>query len=240
MFKAPKLKAPKVKAPVLLASAKHLSAPLVGIGVLMATYLLVRPYGDAAGGTSLQAAEAFASPRWVVAHLAGVLALASVGRLAMRLHDIEPSRLTRIARTTGLAGVVLVLPYYGAETFGLHAIGTAALAGDPGVLQLVDPVRGQPVAMTAFGIGLLLLGVSALASAWHWQRRHDSAAAWPLAVLVALVLPQFYLPPVGRMAFGVACLAAALAWLAELRRTAAADHRVMAAAPESPAAVSLR
>ena len=32
---------------------------------------------------------------------------------------------------------------------------------------------------------------------------------WPLGIAIALVLPQFYLPPVGRMAFGVAYLLAA-------------------------------
>ncbi|MDO5503331.1 MAG: hypothetical protein Q4G67_09185 [Actinomycetia bacterium] len=197
---------------------KPLTAPLVATGVLMAAYLALRPYGDMADPTSLEAAAAFASPRWVFAHLAGALALASLARLALRLHDLVPSVRTRIARSTGLAGAVLVLPYYGAETFGLHAIGQAALGGDGGVMDLVAPVRDHPAALTTFGLGLLLLAVSAIVSAWAWQRNFGSAAGWPLGILAALVLPQYYLPPIGRILFGVLYLLAAVAWLVSLPR----------------------
>lgn len=187
-----------------------LAAPLVGTGVLMAAYLLLRPYGDHAGGSTAEAAQAFASTWWVVAHLCGALALASFARLAVRLDDLGSTLLSRAARWTGLAGVVLVLPYYGAETFGLHALGRAALAGDQGVLQLVDDIRDQPVALTMFGLGLILLAVCGLLVALAWHRRTGSLAAWPLGVLMALLLPQFYLPPTGRMAYGVLYAVAAL------------------------------
>ena len=103
-----------------------------------------------------------------------------------------------------------MLPYYGAETFGLHALGRAALAGDQGVLQLVDDIRDQPVALTMFGLGLILLAVCGLLVALAWHRRTGSLAAWPLGVLMALLLPQFYLPPTGRMAYGVLYAVAAL------------------------------
>ncbi|MGO0577646.1 hypothetical protein [Ornithinimicrobium panacihumi] len=189
---------------------RHLTAPLVGTGVLMATYLLLRPYGDHAGGSTAEAAQAFASTRWVVAHLFGALALASFARLALRLDDLGSTRLSRAARWTGLAGAALVLPYYGAETFGLHALGRAALAGDQGVLQLVDDIRDQPVALTMFGLGLVLLAACGLILALAWQRRTGSLAAWPLGALMALFLPQFYLPPTGRMAYGVLYAVAAL------------------------------
>lgn len=200
--------------------AAHLAAPLVGTGVFMATYLLLRPYGDAGEATSLAAAEAFASPLWVTAHLCGALALASVARLALRVNDLVDNTTARVARWTGLAGAVLVLPYYGAETFGLHALGREALASGPDVLTLVDEIRNHPAALTTFGAGLILLAVSGICTAWAWQRESGSWAGWPLGVLVALVLPQFYLPPVGRMAFGVAYAAAAAWWLISLIRTA--------------------
>ena len=199
-------------------SPRHLLAPTVGTGVLMAAYLLLRPYGDT--GTDAAAAEAFASTWWVVAHLCGALALASFGRLALRLADVDGGLLSRAARTTGLAGVVLVLPYYGAETFGLHAVGRRAVAGDADALSLADAIREQPAALTSFGLGLVLLAVSGVLVALTWQRRGGSLpwAAWPLGLAVAAVLPQFYLPPVGRMAFGIAYAGAAAVLVAATLR----------------------
>lgn len=194
---------------------RHLTMPTISSGLLMAVYLLLRPYGDAGSATSPEAAAAFASGRWVVAHLAGALALVQLARLGLRFDDLLSTTTTMIARWSGLAGAVLVLPYYGAETFGLHAIGRAGLS-DPTVLSLVDEVRGHPAAITTFGLGLLLLAVSGVAMAWAWQRAVRSGtwsapswAAWPLAAGAVLVLPQYSLPPAGRIAFGVAFAVAA-------------------------------
>ena len=203
---------------------RDLLVPLGTTGILMAAYLLVRPYGDMTSSAAEQAA-AFASPWWVVAHVAGALALVGFGRLALRLADLERDWfVTRLARWAGLAGVVLVLPYFGAETFALHVIGRHAAAGDTWLLALVDEIRNQPVAITMFGLGLLLLAVAGIAFALAWTRYTASRTAWPLGILLALVLPQFYLPPVGRMAFGVAyLLAAVLLAVTVLRRDPAPD-----------------
>lgn len=209
-----------------MTASKTLLAPTVGTGVLMAAYLLLRPYGDTGDQTSLAAARAFASPWWVVAHVCGALALASVGRLALRTSDLVPGVLARTARWTGLAGAVLVLPYYGAETFGLHALGRAAVAGDPSVLRLVPEIRDQPVAMVTFGLGLLLLAVAGILVALTWQRAAGTAAAWPLGVMTALVLPQFYLPPTGRMAFGVLYAVAAAVLVVAVARQPRQSRRV--------------
>lgn len=199
-------------------SPRHLLAPVVGTGVFMAAYLLLRPYGDT--GDPGAAAAAYASTWWVVAHLCGALALASFGRLALRLADVDGGLLSRSARTAALTGTVLVLPYYGAETFGLHAIGQQALAGDSDVLTLVDAVRNHPAALTTFGLGMLLLAVAGVLMAVVWQRRGGTLAwaAWPLGLAMAAVLPQFYLPPVGRMAFGLAYAAAAAVLLTAVLR----------------------
>lgn len=198
---------------------RKLLAPIIGTGAMMAAYLLLRPYGDMPAGSaqSLDQARAFASPLWVAAHLFGAGAIASFGRFALRLSDGDDAFSARLARWSGLAGVVLVLPYYGAETFALHEIGQAALAGDPGVLALVDPIRNHPAALATFGLGLLLLAVSGVTVALVWHRRHAGMrgwAAWPLGTGMALLLPQFYLPPTGRMVFGVvyAVAGALLAW----------------------------
>lgn len=197
----------------------RLVAPAAATGALMLIYLLVRPYGDAGGATSAEAAAAFASTRWVVAHLAGLLALASYAQLAVRLADHVPGPVSSMSRTLGVGGLVLTLPYFGAETFALHVLGRQARAGDTAVLELVAPIREQPVALTLFGLGLALLAASAVLFALSWSRSGTGPAwaVWPLAVCVALFLPHFFLPPVGRMLFGVLYAVACLVLLVGLR-----------------------
>lgn len=197
-------------------TTRRLLAPTLGTGVGMCLYLLLRPYGDTSADPA-QVAAAFASPRWVGAHLLGMVALTSAARLALRLHDITPGPLTRAGRWSGLAGLVLVLPYYGAETFAVHVLGSRALAGDPGALVVAQQIRDHGLAMGLFGLGLALLALSGWASAQAFARLGSTTgggirrwAAWPLGACIALVLPQFFLPPAGRMAFGLLTLAAAL------------------------------
>ncbi|QRO87742.1 hypothetical protein [Kytococcus sedentarius] len=198
---------------------RRLAAPLAGLGAGMCGYLLLRPYGDAGGGATPEAAAAFASSLWVAAHCLGVVALASFVYLVLCIHDLGPSRATRIARGSGLLGLVLVVPYYGAETLGLHAVGRAAQAGTPGVMALEEAIRSQPVAVSAFGAGLVLLALAAVCLGHGWQQATGNRAAWPLAALMAVFLPQFYLPPVGRMAYGVAVALAAVWMLVSAWRT---------------------
>jgi hypothetical protein len=203
-------------------SSRPLLAPTVATGLLMAGYLIVRPYGDT--GSDAEAARAFASTSWLVAHICGALALASFAWLTVRLRDLVDSAPARIARWSALLGAALVLPYYGAESFGLHAVGERVVEGDTAAFALVDQIRNQPAALTMFGLGLLLLAVAGVATAVTTSRSRLTApawAAWPLGVGVALLLPQFYLPPVGRIAYGVLYLAAALVLFAALVRASA-------------------
>lgn len=203
-------------------TTRHLLAPTVGTGVLMAAYLVLRPYGDA--GTDAETAEAFAATAWVVSHLLGALALASAGRLALRLADLVDGVTARLARWSGLLGVVLVLPYYGAETFGLHAVGRQALT-DPSALALAEEIRSQPLALATFGAGLILLSVAGVAIALTATRALGTPAGWtwPLGLAIALFPAQFALPPAGRIAFSVAyLLVAALFAAATLRLPQAA------------------
>ncbi|MGD8215490.1 hypothetical protein [Aestuariimicrobium sp. Y1814] len=204
---------------------KTTATPLFGLGVTMAAYLLLRPYGDS--GDTAATAAAFASPLWVAAHLCGVLAIAQFARLALRLDEAlastgRRSTSARPARTLTLVGLVLCLPYYGTETFGLHALGRAHRA-DPsaGMLAVAEQVRNQPVALATFGIGLLALSVAGVLVALAWARhsRTMSWAAWPLGVAMALFPVQFYLPPAGRIGYGLVVAACAALWLvAVLRR----------------------
>ncbi|MDO5629456.1 MAG: hypothetical protein Q4G43_14160 [Mobilicoccus sp.] len=208
---------------------RHLLAPTVGTGVFMALYLVLRPGGDASGDPTA-IAQAFASPWWVASHLAGMVALASAARLAVRVHDLYPDRTTAAARWTGLAGLAGVLPYYGAETYALHIFGARFLDGDATALDVAQAVRDQPVALWLFGLGLILLAASA--AAWATALTRTGAvpphAIWPLAACLVLVLPQFFLPPLWRSAFGLATLAAALVLTAAILRRRPACHRVAA------------
>lgn len=191
--------------------SRYLAGPAVATGVLMAAYLLVRPYGDAQAGSAM--AEAFSSTRWPIAHMCGAMGLAAFSWLALRLSDLDQSVAARWARAAGLVGAALVLPYFGAESFGLHALGADAARGDLRALALVDEVRYQPLATTMFGAGLIALAISGVAFALAWSHsgcRSHRWAAWPLATLMALFLPQFFLPASWRMAYGAAYLVAAL------------------------------
>lgn len=197
-------------------------ALVVVTGALMAAYLLLRPYGDADGVETSAAADGFASPLWIWSHLAGAAALVTLAALWTLLA-------TGPTRWAAVAGAALVLPYYGAETFALHAIGVGAQS-EPELLTLVPEVRDNAVAMTLFGVGLIGLAVSGVAAAlgWRrsqlrdqndersdgrdahdWQRNRLANAYLPLAVVAALFLPQFFLPPAGRIAYGVVFVAAA-------------------------------
>lgn len=205
---------------------RSIAALAIASGALMLIYLLLRPYGDAGGGETSAAAEAFASPLWIWSHLAGTAALVTLAALWSLIS-------TGPVRWSAVAGVALVLPYYGAETFTLHAIGVRAET-EPGVLPLVPEVRENPVAMTLFGIGLVALAVAGIAAALRWRQTQNRASGrtrtgtvfLPLAVMAALFLPQFFLPPAGRIAYGL-LFSAAAAYAAYVLATSTAESADM-------------
>ena len=198
-------------------TARHLLLPTIGSGTFMALYLVARPYGDA--GSHADTAQAFASTAWIIAHICGGLALAAIGQLGLRLHDLNGSTAAKAARFFGLGSVVLTLPYYGAESFGLHAVGRMATT-QPAILTLTNNIRYQPVAFVMFGVGLILLaiaGISVGMAATRSLALRPKWAAWPLAVAIVLFPAQFFVPPVGRIGFGVAFALAAVVFTAALR-----------------------
>ncbi|MGO2097277.1 MAG: hypothetical protein ACTH2J_08890 [Candidatus Microbacterium stercoravium] len=190
-------------------------------GVLMATFQLLRPWGDVSEEPAA-IAEAFADTRWVIAHLAGAASFVMLALLAQVVAAASPAvtaggaaRQPRVARTAKIsmaAGALLILPYYGAETFALHEIGRSAVEGASiDVVGLSGSIRMNIVAVTLFGIGLLLIAVAGICLSIASVRAGVAPwGAWPIGVLAALALPQFALPPVGRMAYGVAFLIAAI------------------------------
>jgi len=199
-------------------------------GVLFVLYPAVRPWHDES--TVDGAVASLGSGAWVASHLFAMLGflLVPLGLLAF-----APA-----AAVTTWIGAGLTLPYYGAEDFGLNAVGRRAGAGDRfDVLALVDAVRYGPVAATMFAVGLLTLAVGAiLAAVAVW--RSGTLPRWagvPFALGFALFIPQFYAPAAVRIAHGV-LLGAGLVWLGvTVGRAAPRSVPAAAGSPRSGPAV---
>lgn len=176
-------------------------------GVLFLAYPIVRPYSDE---SSMEGASAIGSPWWVVAHLCAVagFVLLPLGLLVLR--DLVASSATARLAGSALAvtwiGVGLVLPYYGAEVFGLNALARRVEhTGDVSLLGLASEIRYAPAALVTFGLGLVALAVGAvLVGITIW--RATASLRWAgivFAAAFALYLPQFFGPPLLRMAHGL-------------------------------------
>jgi hypothetical protein len=182
------------------------SVALAIVGALFLAYPAVRPWHDE--NTVSGATTSMGSQTWVAAHFFAMLGfiLLPLGLLAVRA-AVAASRSERtalIATVITWIGAGLVLPYYGAEDFALHAI-----AGPKGhganLLDLAEAVRYQPLAVTIFGVGLVLLAIGAIVLAVAvWRSGVVAKAGGVLfAAGFALFLPQFYAPAAFRIAHGV-------------------------------------
>ncbi len=187
-------------------------------GILFVLYPVIRPFSDE---SSLQGAQAFASFSWVLAHSLAMVAfvLLALGLLGLyiRLQQTKMKRLAIQALVLVWIGVGLTLPYYGAETFGLHAIGQEALKeNNPALLSLTNSIRLHE-GLVFFLPGLVLLAVGTVLFAIAiW--RSNSLIRWsgiPLAVGFALYLPQFFGPQSIRVIHGVLIMIACflIAWI---------------------------
>ena len=175
-------------------------------GLLFVLYPAIRPFSDE---TSLQGAAAFGSNAWVIAHSLAIVAfvLLVLGLFGMYLvvQQTRVERLALIALVMSWVGVGLTLPFYGAEVFGLHAIGQAVLKqNNAGLVSLAADVRGEPgIWFIVIGLILLALGTIVLAVA-IW--RSGLLLKWsgiPLAAGFALYLPQFTASQPLRVAHGL-------------------------------------
>ena len=195
------------------------AAALAAAGVLFLAYPALRPWhdeGTVAGATASMSSAglgdgSFLRDARVHPDAAGP---AGPARGAGR-HRAEPLALT--AAVLAWIGSGLVLPYYGAEDFGLHAI-----AGPDGtradLLSLVHAVRYQPLAMTIFGVGLLLVAAAAVMAAIAVWQSHvlPRASAILFATGMALFLPQFFSPAPVRIAHGILLAAGSIVLAAAL------------------------
>jgi hypothetical protein len=172
------------------------AAAFAAAGVLFVAYPTLRPWSDSAPAA---AAAAFASPLWLVAHLAAAAAFVLVGIGMLAVRDRTPGRLAGVALGAWSVGAALTLTYYGAEAFALNALGAGV--PDPGELAgLVAAVRMGPTQLSVFGAGLVLMALSAVALT---GLVHPRLAAVPFAAGMVLFLPQFFAGPELRIAHGV-------------------------------------
>lgn len=195
----------------------RLGATALGLaGILFVLYPAIRPFSDE---KSLQGAAAFASTEWLVAHILGMLGFTLIGLGLLGLHitlrETRGERLAFGAVVVGWLGIGLTLPYYGGEAFGLHAIGQEALRQHNATLvALADVVRGGPQEVM-FGVGLLLIAVSAIMVAIAiW--RSGVLPRWsgvPFALAFALYIPQFFGNQPIRVAHGL-LVAIGCLWIA--------------------------
>src|SRR4029077_7164416 len=192
---------------------------LAAAGLLFLAYPVLRPWHDE--GTVAGATASMTSTAWVTAHFFAMLGfiLMPLGLLALRsaLADTRAEPLALTAAVLAWIGSGLVLPYYGAEDFGLHAIaGSAGSRAD--LLSLVHAVRFQPLAMTIFATGLLLLAASAIMAAVAVWRSHvlPRTSGLLFAAGIALFLPQFFGPDAVRIGHGLLLAAGSIILAAAL------------------------
>jgi hypothetical protein len=194
-----------------------------GVGALMlaavafVAYPAVRPWEDES--TQDGALRAMSSTAWVASHFFAMLGFILVALGVLALRDALAG--TRSAGLAGLAVVVtwigsgLTLTYYGAEDFGLSAVARVTAEGTPIDLVAFKELRFGALAMTAFGVGLMLLAVGGVLAAIAVWRSGTMARASGVVFAIGylLFLPQFFTPPAVRIAHGIV-LGVGLVWLA--------------------------
>ncbi|MGN6576392.1 MAG: hypothetical protein ACTHKG_11945, partial [Nocardioides sp.] len=188
-----------------LARALSAGPELWVAGLAFAAYPALRPFSDE---VSRAGALAFASPRWIIAHTFGIAAFTLLALGLFRLTEAVTSNRSRARTGLALAwiGTGLTLPYYGAEVFGLHAAGQQALAGGS-ISQFDDLTRNirweAGIYFILLGLLVLAIGVIVLATAVWRDMSRPAQTVLPLAVAVALYIPQFAATQPVRVAHGV-------------------------------------
>jgi len=203
--------------PVANAQRVRLAALSLGVcGVLFVLYPALRPFSDE---VSLQGKAAFAAPGWIVAHVLAMigfilLILGLVG-LHLSLRDTPGEHLAFQALIVSWIGTGLLLPFYGAEAFGLHAIGQAALSQqNAALLALANDVRTGP-GLIVFLVGLVLLAAGTIMAAvaiWR-SGKYSKWSGVPFALGFALFIPQFFGTQPLRILHGL-LIAAGCLWIA--------------------------
>ncbi|RIX52089.1 hypothetical protein D3P08_14010 [Paenibacillus nanensis] len=185
-------------------------------GVLFVLYPALRPFSDE---TSLLGAEAFGSADWMTSHVMAILAfvLLTFGFMSLNLslQGTAARRLAFYGLLLAWLGIGLTLPYYGAEVYGLSAIGQEAVSQqNTDLMGLADDIRfGPGFSMILVGLVLLAIGAMVAAAAVWRSRLLSKWSAIPIAVGFLLYLPQYLATQPVRVAHGLLITVGCL-WLA--------------------------
>lgn len=181
--------------------------PFALAGLALATYPALRPYGPETGA---EGAADIGPTAWLVSHALGMVGFVALA-LGLRSaathtpwHWAGPS--LRTTETIAWLAAAFLLPYYGAETFALNEVARHAEAtGHWSTMEITEAFRYAPLAMTVFGVGLLLLAVVGLRLARGLWHAGTTARTGALLTAVGLVtyLPQFFGTPEVRIAHGL-------------------------------------
>jgi hypothetical protein len=178
-------------------------------GICFVLYPAIRPFSDE---VSMQGAEAFASTAWLVAHSLAIIGfmLLTVALFGLYHRFREKSALGAWALVTSWVGVGLTLPYYGAEVFGLHAVGQAVVdRQNVGLMSIVNAIRWEAgIYFILIGLGLLGVGTILFAIAIWRSGQLPKWAGIPLAIGFALYIPQFTTTQPIRVAHGLLIMGA--------------------------------
>lgn len=195
---------------------RGLAAMLAIAGLLFVIYPALRPFSDE---SSLEGAAAFASSEWLLSHIIAIFGfiLLPLGLwgLQMLLEDSQAKRLMFQSFVLAMFGTGLILPFYGAEVFGLYAIGQEALRlQNAELMNIANDVRfGFGFIMIV--IGLLMLAISLIMAAISIWRTGilSKTSGIPLALGMLLYLPQYMATQPLRVTHG-AIMTLGCVWLA--------------------------
>lgn len=190
------------------------SAVSFAISPLVRPYFLLDPLEPVA--TLGAAGPAVASAPWVLAHAiamaAFVLLLVSLPVLYSVLAQTDAEPRAWRALMTALAGIALIMPTLGVETYVLPAIGRLYLDGRGEIAPMIGLIYRGPTTLVML-LGLLLLAAGAIMFAR--AIRQSGALSRPAGLLLATGLTFWLplLPPPIRIADGV-LIGIGGAWLA--------------------------
>jgi hypothetical protein len=208
----------------------------LGLALAGVLFLVYETAAPRTAQDTLEGAASWASSGWAVGHVSAIIGLILIplGWAGLRnyLDGTGAERLAYVAATLGYIGSALSISYYGAEVYGLRAIGARAVAdGNASLTKIGQDFRMGPIAATVFAIGLALIAAAAiLAAVAIW--RSGTLQRWsgvPLAAAMVLYVPHFSLPHTERIGWGALVTVGAV-WIAvELWRAVSRTPELQAA-----------
>lgn len=166
--------------------------------LLLMLFPLIRPFFPmdvfAPERTMAVAGPAFASVRWVLAHVLALLGFVLLlgGLLTLYAFHARTEAEPRAFRglVGGIAGVALVLPALGVETYTMPIIGTVYLGGAGSLAQVIPlTYRGPMTMVLLLGLLFLAVGMFNFAVAIRSGGQLPAWAGFTFAIGLALWLP---------------------------------------------------